>query len=45
MKEVHLMCQTTPFFFLVPEVFFPQTIPAHLLDGFISRLILMLLQL
>ena len=34
-----------PFFFLVPEVFFPQTIPAHLLDGFISRLILMLLQL
>ena len=34
-----------PFFFLVPEVFFPQSIPAHLLDGFISRLILMLLQL
>ena len=34
-----------PFFFLVPEVFFSQTIPAHLLDGFISRLILMLLQL
>ncbi len=34
-----------PFFFFIPKILFSKTITAHLLDGFISRLILMLLQI
>ena len=33
------------FFFFIPKILFSKTITAHLLDGFISRLILMLLQI